>query len=203
MSLFNLNERSMMSGTGNSVVFNNGIAGKVEDVKIDVQKRRADEPDTYPMYKLVMTDKNGAQMNQGFYEFTENPMKDAEGNAKMSDYTIDRVLSIAQAVVPEGFIYPDIEKTGNLVKDTNVVLDILFKIIKDNSNNTNVNVFATYGTKQKPDRFLKLRYFNFIEKAGNEGYSKLSVKGDDQMERLTEDAPKTDNGSQSTAGAAW
>lgn len=203
MGLFNFNERSVMSG--GVAVFNNGNAGKVEDVKIEVAKRRADESDTYPMYKVIMTDKLGAQMNQGFYEFTENSMKDAEGNAKMSGYLIDRVLSIAQAVVPEGFVYPDIAETGNLVKDTNVALDTLFKIINEHSKNTNVNVFTTYGTKQKPSRFLGLRYFNFVEKAGNTGFSRLTPKGDDQMERITEDAPQTDNtsGGTSNQAAAW
>lgn len=205
MSIFNLNERSAM-GSGNIVVFNNGIAGKVEDVKVEVSKRRADEPDNYPAFKVTFTDKNSAQMNQGFYEFTKNEMKSEEDNAKMSGYTIDRILSIAQAVVPEGFVYPDIAETGNLVEDTNKAMNVIFNIIKENENNSLVNVFATYGTKQKPSKYLNLRYFNFIEKAGNTGYSRLIEKGDDCMERMTEDAPKQQDVSQNTTnpgGPAW
>lgn len=189
---FNLNERSMM-GTGDIVVFNNGMAGKVEDVKVEVTKRRADEPDNYPAYKIIYTDKNGAQMNQGFYEFTKNAMKSDDENEKLSGYLIDRVISIAQAVVPEGFVYPEIAETGNLVEDTNTALNTLFKVIKDNEVNSLVNVFATYGTKQKPSKYLNMRYFNFIEKAGNTGYSKLTEKGDDMMERITEDTPKQED----------
>lgn len=204
MSKFNLNERSMMSGN-DTVVFNNGIAGKVEDVKIEVTKRRADEPDNYPAYKVIFTDKNGAQMNQGFYEFTKNTAKTDDENEKLSGYLIDRVLSIAQAVVPEGFVYPDIPETGNLVEDTNKALGTIFKVINENQDNAKVNVFATYGTKQRPDKYLRLRYFNFIEKAGNTGYSKLTEKGDDMMERLIEDAPKQENSQDApkSNGASW
>lgn len=192
MSIFDLNTRSTMS-TGNAV-FNNGIAGKVEDVKVEVSKRRADEPDNYPAYKVVFTDKNGSQINQGFYEFVMNEMKSAEDNTKASGWLVDRALSIAQAVVPEGFVYPEIAETGNLVEDTNKALGTIFNIVKENENNSLVNIFATYGTKQKPSKYLNLRYFNFVEKAGTTGFSRLIEKGDDCMERITEDQPKQEFG---------
>jgi len=201
MSRFNLNEMSMMN-TGTTSVFNNGIAGKVEGVKVEVAKRRADEPESYPAYKLTFTDKTGASVNQGFYYFTPKQGVSDEQNEKLSGYLISRVLETANAVVPEGFVYPEIPETGDNVKDTNVALDILFGIIRDNSE-TKANVFVTYGTKTNPSKYLGLRYFNYIERTGKTGYSRLTAKGDDMMERLTEDSPKVTPEGTITSGPAW
>ena len=201
MSRFNLNERGLMNNPV-SPVFNNGMAGKVEGVKLEVEKRRADEPDTYPAYKLVISDDAGNTVNQGFYHFTPSPQKTDQQNEAMSGYLIDRIQSASDSVVPEGFVYPEIVETGDYVKDTNTAVDVLFKVIKENQDNNKVNVFVTYGTKQKPSKYLNLRYFNFIEKTGQVGYSKLIEKGDDLMDRIKEDAPQT-TGNPVTQGPAW
>jgi len=203
MSKFNFNERSMMSNSV-SPVFNAGVAGKVEEVKVEVNKRRADEPDSYPAYKLTFTDNTGNSVNQGFYYFTPKQGYSDEQNDKLSGYLIDRVLETANAVIPEGFVYPEIPETGDNVKDTNVALDTLFKVIKDNSDDTKVNVFVTYGTKQKPSKYLSLRYFNYVEKAGKTGYSPLKEKGDDLMQRVVEDSPREEQSTTTTtSGPAW
>ncbi len=174
---FNLNEFD-----NNTVsVFNNGVAGKVENVSIDIEKRRADEPDTYPPYKLVVTDGSGATpLNQGFY------FSDEDTEARQTQ-TIQRIKSIAKAVVPADFVYP----TVNSYKEA---VDSLFKIIKEHAPDKKVNVFTTYGYvgQQKAAKYLGLRMFNFIE-SPDEAYSRLKPSNTDIMERPVADEPKSDD----------
>lgn len=181
MSKFNLNERGNENRT---VIFNNGIAGRVEDVRIEVSKKGAADADNVPDYRLTVTDSNGAQINQGFYYHKDNSMHSAEKNEANAGYLVDRVLSAARAVVPEDFVFPEVSE------DPNEILDVLFNIIRQNASDKTVTVYTTYGTKEKPSRFLGLRFFDFIEKTGNTGYSRLNPRGNDQMERLVEDAPR-------------
>jgi len=180
---FNLNE---MGGSGTvGTVFNSGIAGKVENVKIEVTKKKPEEADNIPNYKLIFTDKNGAQINQGFFYHKNNDLYTTDKNKANAGYLIDRIVSAAKSVVPEGFVFPDVKG-----KEVNEIIDILFSIIREHSEDAKVNVFATYGTSDRPSKFLGLRFFDFIEKGDNTGYSRLVPKGNDMMVRLVEDAPK-------------
>lgn len=190
---FNLNDDSLMGG--GSAVFNNGIAGRVENVKVEVTKRKADDAENAPNYKLVFTDTNGLQVNQGFYYHKDNDMYDSTKNEANAGYLVGRILSAAKTIVPEGFAFPDVEG-----KDVNEIVDILFTIIRENSEGKIVNIFVTYGTKNKPSSFLGVRFFDFIERPGTAS-SRLREKGNDLMERLVEDAPKS-SGMSDVGGSA-
>ncbi len=180
MSKFDLNERGNENRTA---IFNNGIAGKVENVRIEVSKKGSADADNVPDYRLTITDDTGAQINQGFYYHKDNDMRTDEQNEKNAGYLIDRILSAARAVVPNEFKFPAAE-------NANEAVDMLFAIIREHSKDKRVNVYATYGTKDKPSKFLGLRFFDFIERVNFEGYSRLNPRGNDQMERLVEDAPR-------------
>lgn len=193
---FNLNDNSLVGGSGN-VVFNAGIAGKYEGAKIEATKRRADEPTNQPDYKLIFTDKNGAQLNVGFFYHKDNPMKDQAQNEAMAGYTIGRILSAAKAVVPNDFVFPDVSD-----KSVNEIIDILFNIIREHAEGAEVNIFASYGTKTKPSKYLSVRYFDYIEKPNTEK-SRLSAKGDDMMERLVEDTPQDSSSANTNTGTGW
>lgn len=182
---FNLNDDSLING--GSIIFNNGIAGKVENVKISVTKRAVDEPDSYPDYKLIVTDKDGGFINQGFYHHKDKDGVSEEQNNKNAGYLIGRILSVAHAVVEPGYVFPDV--SGKSPKE---IVDILFKIIKDNCEDKLVNVFTNYGNKTKPSQYLQLRFFNFIEKPGVEK-SKLVVNGNDLLEKIVEDSSSAKN----------
>lgn len=194
---FNLNEM----GGNTPAVFNNGIAGKVDDVKIEVTKKRSDEADNVPDYKLIFTDKNGLSVNQGFFYHKNNPQNSEEKNAKNASMLIGRIHSAAKAVVPDDFEFPEVED-----KEVNEIMDILFKIIRDHSEDARVNVFTVYGNSDYPSRFLGLRFFDFVEKANNTGYSRLTPKGNDVLTRPVEDAPKAqseDGSSSAPTKAGW
>lgn len=180
---FNLNDNSLLAG--GTKVFNNGIAGLVKNVKVSVEKKTADAIQTAPDYKVIITDANGSSINQGFYYYTDNANLSKEENDKKAGYGIGRILSIAKSVIPADFVFPDV--SGKSVKE---ITDLLFVIIRDHSENSNVNVFTTYGRKTQPSQYMGLRYFDFIERGGD--VSNLRPKGDDLLERLTEDAPATE-----------
>ena len=178
---FNLNDNSF---DGSVAIFNNGIAGKVNNVKIAVNKKTAVDPDNAPDYKVVFSDAIG-DVNVGFYYPTPNPQYDEKRNKDLEGWTIGRILSIAKSVLPKDFVFEN--------KDTaKEVVDYLFSLIRQNSEGKTVNVFVTYGTTQKASKYLGLRYFDFVE-SSDTIVSRLAKKPADLMERIEADAPATDS----------
>lgn len=177
---FDLNDKGFENG---SSVFNNGVAGRVDGVAISVEKRKTDEPDSYPPYKLVVNDGSGAApINQGFY------VNDGD-DEKRQTMTLQRIKSIAKSVVPKDFVYP--------IYDTYTeAIDGLFKIINQHAEGKKVNVFTSYGYTGKPSKFLGLRMFNFIE-SQDEEFSRLKPSPSDVMDRPQEDE-KTIGGNDNT-----
>lgn len=174
MSEFNLNEK-----VAGSAVFNNGVAGKAVGVRVAVEKRKVDEPDSYPDYKLVVTDESGGMsINQGFYI-------NSEDDEKRQQMTYQRVKSIADAVVPEGFVYPEVDGYTH-------ALSTLFMVIKEYSEDKKVDVFVSYGYTAKPSKYLGLRMFNFIQKQ-DASFDRLKPSNTDILERPEADTPKADS----------
>lgn len=186
---FNLNDKSF---DGSVAIFNNGIAGKVNNVKIAVNKKTAVDPDNAPDYKVVFSDAIG-DVNVGFYYPTPNPQYDEKRNKDLEGWTIGRILSIAKSVLPKDFVFEVFDESAT----SKQVVDYLFKLIKDNSEGKTVNVFVTYGTTQKPSKYLGLRYFDFVE-SSDTTVSRLAKKPADLMERIEADAPATDSTSASS-----
>ena len=171
--MFDLNKKE-----AGSAVINNGVAGKAVGVNVTVEKRKVDEPDSYPDYKLVVSDESGGMpINQGFYI-------NSEDDEKRQQMTYQRVKSIADAVVDEGFVYPEVNGYID-------ALNTLFKVIKENADGKKVDVFVSYGYTAKPSKYLGLRMFNFIQKQ-NASFDRLKPSNTDILERPEADAPKAD-----------
>lgn len=177
--MFDLNNGSLTSG--GTTIFNNGIAGKVSDVSIAIKRKEETGPLSYADYNLVVTDAAGTNLNGLFSYHKNNDQYDDAKNRANQGYLLGRIQSIAQSVVPDGFVYPDVKDL-----QCNQIMDVLFKIIHDNAEGKKVNVFTTYGSKAKPSTFLGLRFFDFIEST-TKTPSRLSVKGNDMMERIVAD----------------
>lgn len=182
--MFDLNKKE-----AGSAVFNNGIAGKAVGVNVTVEKRKADEPDSYPNYRLVVSDESGGMpINQGFYI-------NSEDDEKRQTMTYQRVKSIADAVVPEDFVYPEVNGYID-------AMNTLFKVIKENADGKKVDVFVSYGYTAKPSKYLGLRMFNFIQKQ-DASFDRLKPSNTDILERPEADAPKADNpGTEAKTGAS-
>lgn len=178
MSKFNLNEKPV----GSVTVFNNGVAGRVDNVTVNVEKRKLDEPDSYPPYKLIADDgSGGTPLTMGLYITSEDDDAKQQQNYK-------QLYSIAEAVVPEEFVYPDTDGTYMGAMNT------LFKVIKENAPNRKVSVFASYGYVDKNkiehvSKYLGLRKFDTIQR-DDAKFDRMKPKPSDILERPAPDAPK-------------
>lgn len=177
--MFNLNDEKEFN-TGKSI-FNGGEAGKVDNVSIRVEKKQ--DSSNQPDYKLFASDGLG-EINEGFYYPTPNPQKNEEDNNKIAKMHVGRVLHAAKAVMGEDYVFPEVSSAQE-------AYDTLFKLIKENSEGKKFNVYATYGTKDRPSQYLGFRFFNFIEPAGNEKTT-LYPNIRDMMEKLNPDVPTAD-----------
>ena len=161
-----------------TTIFNGGNAGLAQNVTISVNKRQVDEPENRPDYQLVIKDKSGSEISQGFYYFKPKG-EDAVYDKKRETQEVSRIVHLARAVMGNDYQFP-------AVTSPKEAADTLFKIVKENAGNKEFNVFVTYGTAFKPSKYLGVRYFDFIESAS--GPSHLVAKKSDNMIRLVEDS---------------
>lgn len=163
-----------------SKIFNDGNAGKVDNVTLAVEKKKAGDNEKAPDYKLLVTDEAGNSINAGFYYPTKDPAKTDEANQKYANMQVSRVVHIARAVVGKDYDFP-------AVKSVKEAYDTLFKIIGDEAGDKKFSVFVTYGSKTYAKKYLELRFFNFIEPAGTTP-SRLKAQDSDLLERINPDS---------------
>jgi hypothetical protein len=154
--------------------FNNGVAGKVDNTVIKVEKKTIEEADNVPDYRVVFADSNGATVNAPFYY-----------NDKNEKVLVSRALHVARAVMGKDYKFPTVNTSKEAV-------DSLMKLIRDNAGTTKFSTFVNYGTIGYANKYLKVRYFDFIELSGtSDADTRLFTKKDDLLTRLTEDSPST------------
>jgi len=161
-------------------IFNNGVAGKVENVSIKVDRKKADDADNAPDYKLIFTDSIGS-VNMGIYYPT------SESTEQQVKLTVGKVLAIARAVLGEDHVF-------EAVSTAKEAIDLCMKLVNKAQETAKVNIFVTYGTKGNPKSYLSIyKNFDFIEKTGTTA-SKLRVtknpskpQYDDLLERIEAD----------------
>jgi hypothetical protein len=182
---FNLNGEEFKSQS--VVIFNNGEAGKVENVAINVEKKTADMADNAPDYKVIFTDNNKAQVNMGIYYPTPNAQFDDAKNESLAKLSVGKVLSIARSVLGKDYEFPAVNSTKEAV-------DICMKLTAQNAASKKVNVFVTYGTMGSPKKYLGIyKNFDFIEEAGaspsrlRQTSNPSKPQYNDLMERVVED----------------
>lgn len=161
-------------------IFNNGVAGRVDDVSISVEKKKLEDPDNAPAYKVIFTDNLGS-VNMGLYYPTE---ESTESQNKMLG---QKCADITKAVMGDEFVFPEFGSYKELV-------DGCMKVIAQNSTNAKVNVFVTYGTMGYPKNYLGIyKNFSFIEKTGTTPTKlRLSINPNkpqynDLLERIMQD----------------
>ena len=179
--MLNLNGNEFKSQS--VAIFNNGIAGKVENVSIAVEKKKSDDPDMAPDYKIIFTDDIGS-INMGIYYPTD------QSTDQQIKLTVGKVLAITRAVMGDEHVFPEVSSAKEAI-------DVCLKLVNKNQETAKVNVFASYGTQDKPKNYLGVyKNFDFVEKAGTTP-SKLKVtrnpnrpQYNDLLERIEADAPK-------------
>ena len=152
MSLLNLNGEDFKSKS--YAIFNNGVAGKVENVSINIDKKQPTDADNAPDYRINFIDANGT-VNMGVYY----PSSDATEQQVKTQ--ISKALSITRAVMGDDYVFESV----NSAKEA---IDLCMKVSKKNSEDAKVNVFVSYGTVGSPKKYLGVyKTFDFIEKTGS------------------------------------
>lgn len=137
------------------LIFNDGVAGRVENVDIGVKKKTPQDDPQSPDYKILFFDDKGASVNLGVY-YPKETTSDKEISIRMGQL-VD-ILSVVD---------PDLD-LDNLPEFDNykAAYDFLCTNIMKKSKGVKANIFVAYGTKRRPSRFLEFRAYNIIEPAG-------------------------------------
>lgn len=180
-----------------SKIFNDGNAGKVDNVTLKVERKKEGDNEKAPDFKLLVTDEAGNSINAGFYYPTKDPSKNDEQNQKYANMQVSRIVHIARAVVGKDYEFP-------AVKGVKAAYETLFKIIEDEAGDKKFSVFVTYGSKSYAKKFLELRFFNFIEPAGTNP-SRLKATNTDLLVRIDPDTMSggTSIGAESDEEEEW
>lgn len=177
-------------------IFNNGVAGKVDNVSIKVDRKKADDADNAPDYKIIYSDAIGS-VNMGIYYPT------SESTEQQIKLTVGKALAIARAVMGEDFVFPDVSSAKEAI-------DVCMKLVNKVQDTAKVNIFVTYGTQGNPKGYLGIyKNFDFIEKAGT-SVSKLKLtrnpskpQYNDLLERVEADAPQQASAPAAAANGGW
>lgn len=152
MSDFNLNGEDFKSKSFS--IFNNGVAGKVENVSISIDRKQPSDADNAPDYKINFIDEHGS-VNMGIYY----PSADATDQQVKTQ--ISKALSITRAIMGNDYVF-------DAVNNAKEAIDLCMKVSKKNSEGSKVNVFVTYGTVGNPKKYLGVyKIFDFIEQGGS------------------------------------
>jgi len=174
-------------------IFNNGVAGRVENVNISVEKKDPTNMDNQPDYKVHFTD-NISSVNMGIYYPTD------QSTDSQNKILAQKCADLTKSVMGYDFVFPAFGTYKELV-------DFCMRTINANSDGKKVNIIATYGTVGSPKKYLGVyKNFNFVEAAGTTP-SKITIarKGnqyDDLLERVVEDAPADNQNNELPVNAA-
>jgi hypothetical protein len=147
---FNLNDASY--DASGSTVFNNGVAGVVDNCKAKVERVKQEDKENpnAPDYKVVFVDNTGADINIAFWYPKEDD----------SDENIMRFLKKLKHLA-HSFCGSDAQLPSGSPR---VILDGVMKMIKDTGMQMPVRVMTNYGTTGYESRYIRVRNFvPFVE----------------------------------------
>jgi hypothetical protein len=135
----------------NVSVFNDGLAGVVENVKVRIEKKAStDTDDKKPVYKVIATDSKG-EVNEGYYYH-----KDASDKG-FKNYQAQRLILLARGVLGDAVVFPAFNTPTEALDGimANVAPALVGKAWR---------VVVTYGTTRRPESYLGFKNFgSFIQ----------------------------------------
>ena len=139
MSTINLNDAKYE--VSSVKVFNGGVAGIVKNCKIRVERKKADDAENAPKYKVILTDGTGAEINKGYFANFE------KSTPKALDFFVKEMKHLAnmfEVKLPEA------------VESYEALLDATMAGCRTNMEGKLVNVGVSYGTTDYPKRYLEI-----------------------------------------------
>jgi hypothetical protein len=182
--MIDLNEEQFdqKEGTG-TVIFNKGVAGTVDNVTLSLTKKKKDDHENAPDYKLNFTDGEGGVCNTSFYYIKED-----------TQYaTVDQQI-VKQGKILKHIVHAAISPTFKLPKfnTPKEMLDGVMKAIKENCPaGSKFRIFTNYGTNDYPKKFIQPRSWVPFMESMTLAESRLSVSDLDCLERPAADSDST------------
>lgn len=189
--MINLNDDSFTPKTSDVAIFNDGTAGIVENVKVSVVKKTAEDKENAPDYKLVYTDSKGATTNNAYW-YINGDTQYATVAEQINK--LGKVLRhLLHAVYGSDYQLPEFP-------NEKAMLDTSMKLLKDGLAKAGTfRVFANYGTIDYPKSYIQVRtWVPFIENSAVFlEDTRLKASQIEQMSRVKADSPFVEE----TAGA--
>ena len=139
MSAINLNDAQYE--VKSVKVFNGGVAGVVKNCGIRVERRKADEPDTAPKYRVIVSDSEGAEVNKAYFGNFE------KSSPKALEFFVKEMKHLA------GLFKVELPAT---IDSYNSLLDVTMRGCFENTASRLVNVAVSYGTTSYPSKYLQI-----------------------------------------------
>ena len=194
--MINLNDSTFDAKEGKAV-FNGGNAGIANDVTLSVDKKKPEDKEGSPDYKLTFTDADGGSCNSSFWTIT-----------KATDYaTIEEQIQkqgkvlkhILHAIYGKDFQLPQFQSAAEM-------LNGCMKLIREGLPNAGkFRIFANYGTTSSVKQYIQPRsWVPFMETMSTPIESTVLKAGTlDALARVEKDTfvASTSAGSTSTPAA--
>ncbi len=167
---------------GGGAIFNNGIAGVVENVKVSIERKQADQADNFPDYRLKFLDSGGGTLDKVFYYADEshiNFSKRLKGLGTELKH-IWGVLVGKDTPIPEFSGHKE-------------MLDTMMSSFNDAVKEAPDNLYrtvVTYGSKDYPQKYLRIPFFPpyFESMLVKPEESRIAVPRNSRMIPFVEDA---------------
>ena len=137
----NLNDAQYEVAAGVKI-FNGGIAGVVNGVKVRVERKKATDADNAPKYKIILQDADGGEMNKGYFDGNDKPEKSDAAKG----FFVKEMKHLAGLF--------DVKLPDN-IETYDGLLDVVMKGVYDKGE-TILNVAVSYGTIDRPKKFLEI-----------------------------------------------
>lgn len=175
-------------------IFNEGNAGIVDNVRVSLVRRKPEDKETAPDYKVVFTDEKGAECNTSFW-YVEKPTT-YDTVEKLIQKQGKVLKHLAHAILGDNFKFPPFANAKEM-------LDGIMKSLNGGLAKAGTfRIFANYGTKDYPKSFIQPRsWVPFMESSTVAlDATRLKPGNIDQMTRKEEDKVDvgTDAGNAST-----
>lgn len=183
--MYNLNDNGFDAKQG-VTIFNDGVAGLVNDVKMSVYKKGKDDKENAPDYKVTFTDSSGGEVSSSYWYATKDTQySTVEEQARKQGKSMKHII---HAVYGASFEIPFIAKSAK------ELLDMSMKCIKEGLTSTpgKFRIFATYGTLNSVKNYIQPRsWVPFVESMNtSEDATRLKLAPTiDAMARVEESQP--------------
>jgi hypothetical protein len=178
--MINLNDSAFDAKQG-TAIFNDGVAGVVDNVAISVNKRKPEDKENSPEYKLTFTDSKGAACNTSFwYVDKATQYQTVEDQVKKQGTVLKHIL---HAIYGSDYQLPSF----NTAKE---MLDGCMKLIREGlASGLKFRIFANYGSTQSVKNYIQPRsWVPFMEPMSvSISETRLKAGNIDAMARVEKD----------------